>query len=448
MWLARIDSRGVSADDRTKLQPRAARGWKRLRVRVERGLDAGASCAPADDAPVAVGTAADNALVLSDATVSRYHLELRLVPGGVLVEDLGSSNGTWAAGMRIERGVVPPSTRLELGATTLVLEDEGESADSPGAPEPPARIPELVGESAAIREVTRLVHRLAKATSPVLIQGETGTGKEVVARAIHDAGPWRQAPFVVVDCGSMPATLVTSQLFGHEQGAFTGADQRRIGAFERARGGTLLLDEIGELPLDVQPVLLGVLERRTFTRLGGTADIKVEARVLSATHRDLREAVNQGTFRADLYYRLAVARIVVPPLRERPEDVPPLVRHFVEQVVGVPGTDPLAGAMDALQRHRWSGNVRELRNVVEAALVMGQVALEGDAPLAPAAAGADEGEFALPYGEARAEALRKFEAEYLGRLIAACEGNASEAARRARMDRPYLLSLLRRHGLR
>jgi DNA-binding NtrC family response regulator len=207
----------------------------------------------------------------------------------------------------------------------------------------------------------------------------------------------------------------------------------------------VLLDEIGELPLDVQPALLGVLERRAFTRVGGAQSVSVDVRVLAATHRDLRAEVNAGRFRADLYYRLAVAKIVIPPLRERPEDIEPLVAHFVQRLTGVAELGPLAPAMDALRGHPWSGNVRELRNVVEAALVMGELDLGGTAsPIARPAVAGD-----LPsYRDARATALARFEAEYLKSLIERAGGNASEAARLARMDRPYLLTLLRKHGLR
>jgi len=428
---------------RTKLQARQARVVRRLRVRVEDGPDAGAIAEPDAGASISVGTAADNALVVADPLISRYHLELRRTDGGVEVVDLGSRNGTWVGGVRLDRGVVPPGTRLRAGDTTVTVEDAGSSVTPPGTD--PPRPPGLIGDSEAIREVARLVHRLARVDSSVLIQGETGVGKEVVARAIHDASPRRDHELVVVDCGSMPATLVASLLFGHEKGAFTGADQRRVGAFERAARGTVLLDEIGELPLEVQPALLGVLERRSFTRVGGAQSIATDVRVLAATHRDLRAEVNAGRFRADLYYRLAVARIVIPPLRDRPEDVEPLVRHFVERLTGVPDPGVLADVLDALRAQPWSGNVRELRNVVESALVMGEVEL-GERGAAPASAAADAPITA--YRDARARALHRFEADYLKLLIDACDGNASEAARRAKMDRPYLLTLLRKHGLR
>ena len=439
----------LAMDDtpRTRLQPRPVRMVHRLRIAVEAGPDAGAQLAPEDAASLAIGTAEDNALVLTDPAVSRYHLELRRTAAGVQVTDLGSRNGTWAGGLRLERAIVPAGTRLKIGDTTLVVEDAGSSVAKPIDDVP--RSPELVGDSEAIREVARLVHRLARVDSSVLIQGETGVGKEVVARAIHEASPRRAAELVVVDCGSMPATLIASILFGHEKGAFTGADQRRAGAFERAQGGTVLLDEIGELPLEVQPALLGVLERRSFTRVGGGQPISADVRILAATHRDLRAEVNAGKFRADLYYRLAVAKIVIPPLRERPEDIAPLVAHFVERLTGVAELGPLAPALRTLETHPWSGNVRELRNVVEAALVMGELDLGGQrTPVAPAASAVSSETSIAAYRDARAAALRAFEASYLEDLIERTDGNASEAARLAKMDRPYLLTLLRKHGLR
>jgi DNA-binding NtrC family response regulator len=424
---------------RTKLQSRPVRMIHKLRV----ATNTGATCAPEDGARLSVGTSEDNALVLVDPAVSRYHLELHRTKEGVEVIDLGSRNGTWLGNVRITRAVVPAGTSLRIGDTTLVVEDAGSSLEQPPADVP--RSTELVGESEAIREVARLVHRVARVDSSVLIQGETGTGKEVVARAIHEASPRRDKDLVVVDCGSLPATLIASTLFGHEKGAFTGADQRRAGAFERASGGTVMLDEIGELPLDLQPALLGVLERRAFTRVGGSQSISVDVRVLAATHRDLRAEVNAGRFRADLYYRLAVAKILVPPLRERPDDIEPLVAHFVQRLTGVAELGPLAPALDQLKAHPWSGNVRELRNVVEAALVMGELDLGTGAPrpTSTAAPGAID-----TYRDARAAALTRFEVDYLKTLIERADGNASEAARIARMDRPYLLTLLRKHGLR
>jgi DNA-binding NtrC family response regulator len=392
---------------------------------------------------LAVGTSSDNELVLTDPTVSRYHLELRC-QDGILVKDLGSRNGTFVGDVRVHEAVVPVGTRLKLGKTVLALSDVGVEAPAPPATAP--EIPGLVAASSAMQEIGRAIERLGQSTVSVLVQGETGTGKELVARAIHDASPRAKGPFIVVDAGALPATLIASQLFGHERGAFTGAEKRQEGAFELAHGGSIFLDEIGELPLAVQPALLGVLERRSFRRLGGKEDIQVDVRVISATHRDLRSEANEGTFRADLYFRLAVARIEIPPLRERPEDVAALVQHFARDITGAPSSLFSEATLSAMRAHRWSGNVRELRNVVESALAMGTISLEGLAqrPAEPALPARN----ITQYRAARAEALAAFERRYLLHLIEATGGNASAAARAANMDRPYLLTLLRRHGLR
>ena len=422
----------------TTLQARPVRAVRLVAARVEAGPDAGRAL---DDGArvLTIGTSPDCDLALTDPTVSRYHLEVRHAADGLAVVDLGSTNGTLVGTTRVERATVAPGTRLRLGATTLVVDDAGARA-APAAAEP---LPGVIAHSPAMREVVALARKRAMVGTAVVLEGET-----VVARAIHDAGPRRDRPFVVVDCGSLPATLIAAQLFGHEKGAFTGADARRPGAFERAAGGTVFLDEIGELPLDLQPALLGVLERHRFTRVGGAEPIDVDVRVLAATHRDLRGEVNAGAFRADLYFRLAVARLTIPPLRERADDLEPLVIALAERFTGVAGDNPLAHALPALRQQRWPGNVRELRNVVEAALVLG---------LLPGAAGAlDAAPLATPdapgalasYREAKAAALTDFERDYLTRLLAAAAGNVSAAARLAQMDRPYLIQLLRRHGLR
>jgi DNA-binding NtrC family response regulator len=266
----------------------------------------------------------------------------------------------------------------------------------------------------------------------------------------------------------IPPTLLASELFGHERGAFTGADRQHAGAFERAAGGTVLLDEIGELPSEVQATLLGVLERKRYRRVGGQAELTVDARVIAATHRDLRAGVNGGTFRLDLYYRLAVVVLRLPPLRERAEDIPLLVDHFVRELGYVGSGEELLGAevMAMLARQSWPGNVRELRNAVEAMLLMGDAhdlgsALDAGVPGrggeaggggagagAEAAEAAEAAELERPYKEARAEVTRAFEERYLRRLIERAEGNVSKAARLAQMDRSHLIELLRRHQIR
>jgi DNA-binding NtrC family response regulator len=414
---------------------------RRLRVRIVEGPDRDRVMEHFGER-LGVGTSPANELTLTDPTVSHYHLELRC-EDGVLIKDLGSRNGTFVGDVRVNEAVVPIGTRLRIGRTVLALLDA--TMTPPEEPLPPPNVPGLVTASPTMQEIGRTVERLAQSNVSVLIQGETGTGKELVARAIHEMSARARQPFVVVDPGALPATLIASQLFGHERGSFTGAEKRQEGAFELAHGGSIFLDEIGELPLAVQPALLGVLERRSFRRLGGKDDIQVDVRVISATNRDLRAEANQGTFRADLYYRLAVARIEIPALRERPEDIDPLVAHFAAEITGAPGFLFSEATMSALRGHRWTGNVRELRNVVESALAMGSINLNGLAQPAPPAASAAT----IPqYRAARAEALAAFERSYLRRLIETTGGNASAAARAASMDRPYLLSLLRRHGLR
>jgi DNA-binding NtrC family response regulator len=434
----------VDDDKSTHVLAVSRRPVRRVVIRVVGGPDAGLQLAVEGERRVAIGTSPDNELRLSDPTVSRYHLEVTPALGGIRVRDLGSLNGTFAGTLRIEAAEVPPSTQLSIGASRIAIEDAGLGSESGDDPKP--AIPGVVAESRGMREVARSIERLAASAVSVLIEGETGTGKELVARAIHELGARAERPFVVVDCGSLPPTLIASELFGHERGAFTGADRRHTGAFERAEGGTLFLDEIGELPLEVQPALLGVLERRQFRRVGGDSEIGVDVRVLAATHRDLRAAANAGSFRPDLYFRIAVTRIVIPPLRERPEDVPALARHFVEELSG-PGAPPPfdRATLAALSRQHWAGNVRELRNLVESALAVGFVTLPESRPSAPPSA---PGATTVRYREARLGAIQDFERAYLGELIAACGGNASEAARRAGMDRPYLLTLLKRHGLR
>jgi DNA-binding NtrC family response regulator len=431
-------------EQRTLALPPTSRNrvLNRLVMRVVEGPDAGQLLEHYEERPVTVGTAPDTELRLSDPTVSSYHLEVRPAAHGVQLVDLGSLNGTHAGGVMVRDAVIGLGTPIRVGRSVLVV-DDGTQVDVPD-PEPAPEFPGLVGSSAAIQQVRRMIAQLAPSNVSVLIQGETGTGKELVAQAIHEASARRGGSLVTVDCGSLPETLIASQLFGHERGAFTGADRRYIGAFERAQGGTLFLDEIGELPLAVQPTLLGVLERRRFRRLGGSQEVEVDVRIIAATNRDLRAAANRKDFRLDLYYRLAVTRIVIPPLRERPEDVPHLIRHFVRESAGSVEHIPFdASAIESLEKHRWPGNVRELRNLVDRTLAMGQASFETYSAQAEQTGGV-----ILPYKDARALALTQFERAYLEKLIEASLGNASAAARATRMDRQYLLQLLRRHGLR
>jgi DNA-binding NtrC family response regulator len=396
-----------------------------------------------------IGTAAGNDLVVSDATVSRFHLELTVGEGGVRVVDHESTNGTFVGSSRIERAVLARGTLVRLGRTTVRLDEAGDASVEVHAGDSLAG---LRGRSPKMRRLMAQIARAAASDASVLLSGESGTGKELVARALAELGPRRSGPFVTVDCGALAPTLVASELFGHERGAFTGADRQHVGAFEEAHGGTIFLDEIGELPAQLQSTLLGVLERRRFRRLGGKTDIAFDARVVSATHRDLRAEVNRGAFRLDLYYRLAVVVLDVPPLRERAEDVPVLLRHFARELEYDGPIEELfpPDRMLELTAHRWPGNVRELRNLVEAAIAMGEAPRVES--LGPAAAEGGDDPFAqlvsLPYKEARASLLSDFEARYLRERLTLAEGNVARAARETGIDRSHLNTLLQRHGLR
>ncbi len=422
-----------------------------LRAEVVGGSDAGRSSI-AEGETLTVGTANGNDLVLADPTVSRYHLELQRDQGGVLVVDHGSTNGTRVGAVLVERAIVPPGTTLLIGRTALRITDgAGSAVDLLDAD----RLCDLRGRTPAMRRLMAQIVKVSLSEVSVLIVGESGTGKELVAQAVHKLGPRAARPLVTVDCGALPPTLIASELFGHDRGAFTGADRAREGAFERAGSGTVFLDEIGELPPDIQSTLLGVLERRSFRRVGGTADIEMKARALSATHRDLRAAVNQGRFRLDLYYRVAVVSLKVEPLRARSEDVPMLVEHFLRESGheggGIEAHFPPA-VMETLRSHFWPGNVRELRNFVEATIAMGERPSlpAGDVPLEAHEGEQEERppEEGQSYREARTAALHQFEARYLRGVLGKTAGNVSGAARIARMDRSYLVELLRKHGIR
>ncbi len=443
-------------DSPTVVQPRASRvSLGTLRVDVIAGPAAG-SATTLDAEVVSLGSARGNSIVVGDPTVSRFHLELSRDGGDIVATDLGSTNGTYVGVVRIERARVPPGTVLRLG-TTEVRIAHGLDTEVPLFGE--ELLAGVRGRSPQMQRLMLQLSRVAQGAASVLLIGESGTGKEVTSRAIHELSPRAAEPFITVDCGSIPPTLLASELFGHERGSFTGADRQHVGAFERAAGGTVLLDEIGELPAEVQATLLGVLERKRFRRVGGQSELTMEARVIAATHRDLRAGVNGGTFRLDLYYRLAVVVLRLPPLRERPEDIPVLVDHFVREL-GHEGTGAeLLGpqTMEMLARQSWPGNVRELRNAVEAMLLMGEShgleELGGGAGPAvgagrAAAAGGDAAELERPYKQARAEVTRSFEERYLRHLIARAGGNVSKAARLAQMDRSHLIELLRRHQIR
>ena len=435
-------------EDRTR--PRRVGGLpvKSLRVTVVEGPNVGLESAAHEDV-LTVGTAEGNDLRVDDPTASRFHLELRRRGARIVVRDVGSTNGTsiGAALLHDSEATVSPGTVVRLGDTALRIDDGDVVMVEASGPD---QVGELLGRSPAMRRLFANVARVAKGTSPILLVGESGTGKELIARAIHAL--WDKArPFATVDCAATVPNLFASELFGHERGAFTGAEQRREGAFAEADGGMIFLDEIGELPVEIQSTLLGVLERKRFRRLGARADQAVDVRVTSATNRDLRAEVNTGRFRLDLYFRLAVVTLQVPPLRERREDIPLLVEHFLREA-GFDG--PVSSvfpdeAMGRLAEHSWPGNVRELRNVVESMLVMGTSPLEADGNAnTPATVSGDEpftALYGLSYKDARRTLLDRFERDYLKALLARAGGNIRQAARVAQMDRSYLMKLLKVH---
>jgi len=305
---------------------------------------------------------------------------------------------------------------------------------------------ELLGASSCMRELFEQLQRLEGSKVNLLVSGESGTGKELIARGVHKHSSVREGPFVAVNCGALDRQLARSELFGHQRGAFTGAIRAHVGAFEAAEGGTLFLDEVGELPMDVQPVLLRALELRTITPVGSSEERAVNVRLISATNRNLATAVQNGTFREDLYYRIAVVQVTVPPLRKRSEDVPVLARHFARRL----GVQALPSrVLDGLASHDWPGNVRELRNAVEAYAALGvlpKVSLPGQKEIDAALEGFVDS--TKPYAAQRNEVLRRFTRAYLERLLRKTRGNQSEAARVSGLERSYLGRLMDKLGLR
>ncbi len=331
------------------------------RLSLVQGRHCGAKVHDIGEEPLSVGGAPDNVISLSDRTVSRYHCRIEPFVGGVCVRDLGSTNGTWVDGTRVRRQLLRPGAILRVGRTELrVVCREAPTGSAPAT----------VLASSAMLVVMADVDRFATLPWPVLIRGETGVGKEHVARALHDRGPRSRGPWVALNAGGLTRELVESELFGHARGAFTGAVQAHRGAFERAHGGTLFLDEVAELPPDLQTRLLRVLETWCVRRLGSEAERLVDVRLVCATHRDLGAMVREGRFRSDLYYRIHRLVVDVPPLRSRPDDVASLARHFLGQMQGELGSRELdAQALERLCSYPWPGNVRELRNVLEHAAV-------------------------------------------------------------------------------
>ena len=436
---------------------------RRVMLRVTDGPDKGSQLTVARSR-ITIGRSAVNDLVLSDTSVSGTHAELIIGESGVHVHDLDSTNGTFIGSVRVREAWIEPGSVLRVGKTEveLLAADEVQvpisGEDHFGA---------LYGSSPAMREVFATLERVAPTEMSVLIHGETGSGKELVARALHDESHREKHPFVVLDCGSLPRELAEAAILGHKKGAFTGAVSDRAGCFEEADGGTLFLDEIGELPLDLQPKLLRVLDRREVQRIGESQVRQVDVRVVAATHRDLRMMVGQGQFREDLYFRLSVMGVELPPLRKRGDDVVMLAEKFLEDFVRSyprPVQKPRLSdaARHALQAEQFPGNVRQLKNVIQRAahLCRDSVIEPSDLHLgrreqtvSPAASdgaptgGIDPALFDTPFKEAKQHMVDSFERAYFGKLLEKTDGNLSRASAEAGITRYYLRELLKRLGM-
>jgi DNA-binding NtrC family response regulator len=439
---------------------------RRCRVEVVSGPDAGL-VRDVEAAVIRIGARRGNDVQLSDSKVSGLHCEIRLDDRGYRLRDLDSTNGTYVSSLRINDVYIAGGAQIALGGTRLKFEPLGESVEIELADTD--KFGSMIGRSVKMRELFARLEKLARADTTVLVTGETGAGKELVAEALHDHSPRKDGPFVVLDCGSIPPNLIESELFGHERGAFTGATTSYAGAFERAHGGTVFLDEIGELPLGMQPKLLRVLERKEVRRVGGAKTIEVDVRIVAATNRDLGVEVNRGRFREDLYYRLAVARVHVPPLRERKDDLPLLIEHILATTPGGEVASIAQETIDLMVKHDWPGNVRELRNVIERAVLLAETPENEDSlRRAPAptprsepsitvtpsqTATSTEGQMtvpvdvSVPFKNAKQTVISEFERRYISRLLAQHDGNISAAARAAGIDRMSIHKMLHRLGL-
>ncbi|MBI4701414.1 MAG: sigma 54-interacting transcriptional regulator [Deltaproteobacteria bacterium] len=405
--------------------------------------------------PVIVGRNAACQVMVDDTKVSAVHAELVATEQGVRVRDLGSRNGTYVADVRVGEIYLASPCVLHLGATEIHFEPL--RPEHVTVPPIPAFGP-LVGQSDVMRLTFDRLSKVSPTDLTVLICGETGTGKELAAQAIHQASARAAKPFVVVDCGSIPASLAEASLFGHERGAFTGAIDKHASPFYDAQGGTIFLDEMGELPLDVQPKLLRALAERRVKSVGGSIYKPIDVRVIAATRRDLVRAVNAGTFRSDLYFRVAQVKVDLVPLRQRVEDIPLLVRSMLKDL----GDEDAYGrvgntTLERLMRYDWPGNVRELRNAVAVGYALSdpQAEIDISAHLGAMAEGAGPSSVAAPvtadasrpFQDAKQDVLSRFARDYFTRLAQESKGNVSEMARRAGMERAHVRAYLRRHSI-
>ena len=440
-----------------------------------------------DKEEVRIGSMDDNDVVISDDTVSRYHCRIVQEDTGYVLIDQRSTNGTFINKVRVREAFIKPGSIVSVGQSQLRFNAREEEVQIV-----PSRAKEcagLIGGNARMREIYSIIEKIAPTATTVVIDGETGTGKEVVAQAIHSLSPRSRNDLVVFDCGAVPPNLIESELFGHEKGSFTGAMMTRQGLFEQADGGTLFLDELGELPIDLQPKLLRALENREVRRVGSAKASKVDVRIIAATNRNLEDEVKAGRFRQDLFYRLSVVRLHLPALRERTDDIPLLVQHFLDTGIynkrpnGTQKVQTVSPEVSvALQNYPWQGNVRELVNVIERAVSFcnnEQLELAdlpdyvrtaklppkeqarratthgtGSAPVVPMSASAPtpappdelmaEG---VTFKDAKERWVASFERDYILQLLRRNTGNISHAARAADIDRKYFRKLMKKYDI-
>ncbi len=401
---------------------------------------------------ITLGSGKNNDLVIDDVTVSRRHCEIELTSDGYAIRDVGSTNGTYVQGVRIQSAFLGTGTEFQLGGTRLVFCPTQETCEYRLSAS--SVFGRLHGQSVPMRHVFHLAERYARTDSTLLIEGETGTGKEILAEAIHAHSARGTKPFIVIDCAALARELVASELFGHARGAFTGALADRIGAFEAADGGTVFLDEIGDLSPELQPQLLRVLEKREVKRVGSNSVRRINVRIISATNKKLQQEVNAGNFREDLFFRLSIANIEIPPLRKRKEDIVLLAGLFMREFMGdaaEPHLGTLNSASRMLARHNWPGNVRELRNLIEIATHSDQQPIDFASFLYISGTerrASDRISSDRPFKVVKQELIQEFEHAYISDLLKRHDGNVSQAAKQAGIERAYLQRLVRKYGMR
>ncbi|MCB9528993.1 MAG: sigma 54-interacting transcriptional regulator [Myxococcales bacterium] len=414
---------------------------------------------------VRIGANEKNDLALNDNTVSRFHCEIRQVGDEYLLVDRQSTNGTYVGKLRVREAFLYANCEILVGNSLIRFVPLVEEVAI--LPIEGSRYGDLIGAAPRMKEIYGLIDKIGPSELSVVIEGETGTGKELVSRALHERSRRADGPLVIFDCSAFPENLLESELFGHEKGAFSGAIRTHRGVFERAEGGTIFFDELGEMGVALQPKFLRALESGEIRRVGGERPIKVDVRVVAATNRDLAQMVDEGSFRRDLFYRLAKVRLRLPPLRDRVGDLPLLIEHFLADLrERQPGIITALGftpdALELMQAYDWPGNIRELRNVVERAATFadGDLVDVADLPTElqarlgrPARAAAAGGQLVADIDpgtglkEAKEKIIEQFERDYLVSLLERHEMNISKVAREAGIDRRHVYRLMKKYDI-